>query len=498
MSGTEENEAALDDDSSPSRRGRRLLWLPALSLGVLLASWGGFEGLVCAGAEICTATGSMVSWMDFLPVHVLTAVGVLIALSAFFSGSEAAFFSIHRLQLRSMRGEKATTGRLVAQVMEHPARVLTTILMGNIIVNILVSVLLGTRVEDLFGHRFQLPTALAYASAVIVCTAVLVLFGEIAPKVLAVRTRKIFAQAAVVPLLATDKVLSPLRDGLLRFTDFLFHVTRFHALHAAPFITDDELKSVLSNGAAQGVIEQEERQMIQGVLEFSNALLREILVPRPDVIALPETATVADALACLREHEFSRMPVYEDDLDHISGILVMKDVLPDFAAGELDRPIKALARPAHFVPETMTVRDFVKEAQRHRYHLAMVVDEYGGTAGIVTLEDAIEEVVGEIMDEHEKSALPYEQIGEGEYRVQGSFPLDELSDLIGVSFVDKEHETVAGFLMNHIERIPETGDHLEHSGVGFTVEACEGKRASSVRVRVLAQPHHTADEGERR
>jgi len=380
------------------------------------------------------------------------------------------------------------TGPLIARLLDAPGQILTTILVGNLIVNVSIGVILGTRVQGMLQDAFDLSPALSYVTAVAVTTGILVLFGEIAPKVIAVSVNEPLARTVALPLVFIDKVLAPLRDALLHITDFLFRLTRLHQLRAAPFITDDELRAVLTHGETHGLIEEEERQMIEGILEFTDALLREILVPRPDVVALPETATVREALELLREHEFSRVPVYREDLDHITGLLVGKDLLPRVARGELDRPVREFIRPIHFVPETMTVQAFVKDAQRHRAHLAVVVDEYGGTAGIVTLEDAMEEVVGDIMDEGEEEEPDYEQVAENEYRVDGGFRLDELSELVHIELEDGAHETVAGFLMDRTEKIPEVGDRVEHAGIIFTVEAVDGKRASVVRVQVGPTP----------
>ncbi|HIJ65291.1 MAG TPA: HlyC/CorC family transporter [Candidatus Hydrogenedentes bacterium] len=425
------------------------------------------------------------SWVDALPVSILGVIAVLLVFSAFFSSCETAFLSISRPRLRSLRAERGTRARLVVQMLEHPGRLLTTILVGNMFVNVLIGVLLGTRTTDLFKDVLGLPPTAAYLLAVAACTAVLLLFGEILPKIFAVRAREAYARIAVIPLAAADKGLSPVRDGLLRLTDFLFRVTRFHELRAAPYITDDELKSALSAQEAGEVIEDEERQIIRRILEFRDVVLREILVPRLDMIALPEDATTAVALDLLRRHEYSRMPVYRENLDNITGVLFVKDLLPAMAKGELDTPVKAFARPPHFVPETMSVHAFVKSAQRLRTHLAIVVDEYGGTEGLVTLQDAIEEVVGDIQDENGKEKEPYQELAPGSYRVEGSLPLDELSELLDVRIEDEEHETVAGYLMNQTDKIPEVADEFVFDDLRFTIEAVDGKRASTVRIDVL-------------
>lgn len=419
-------------------------------------------------------------WHAYLSPSVLVVVIVLLGLSAFFSSCETAFLAIQKPQLRAMREEKKLTSRLVVQMLDHPGGLLTTILVGNMLVNTLIGVTLGTRVKDAFEFAAGLPTPAAYLTAVIVTTGALLFFGEITPKVFAVRAQASWARAAVIPLMAADRILAPLRNGLLRLTDTLFRVTRFHELRAAPYITDMELKSMLTNGEARGAIEEEGREMIRRILEFHDIYLREIIVPRPDIVAVPEDATVAEGLELFRENEYSRMPVYRDDLDHVTGLLFAKDLLPSANKNDFQRQVKTLVRPAYFVPETMSVHDFIQNVQRQRSHMAIVVDEFGGTEGLVTLHDAIEQVVGDIRDETEP--LPYEQIEERVYRVKGSLSLEEFAELTGITVKDTEHNTVGGFLMDRSEKVLETGDRIGYAGAEFTVERVEGKRASLVRV----------------
>lgn len=491
----------MDDDSSPFIRILRTaaLWL---LLGGL--SWWAFysfapvdpsgdsviavPGAHAQGAEDSTPTPDD-SWDTYLPVWLIVLSLMLLALSSFFSGSEAAFFSIHRVRLRAMGEESGGTARKVARLMDNPGRLLTTILVGNTIVNVLIGLLLGTRVESAIHATWrELPDTLAYLGAIVGVTAALVLVGEITPKVLAVRTSERFARTVAWPLALIDQVIKPVRDGLLRFTDFLFRVTRFAELRAAPFITDEEFKSVFTNETAGEAIEEDERQMIRGILEFTDAQLREILVPRPDVVALSRDNTVADALNSFRKNAFSRMPVYGENLDQICGVVVMKDLLPHITQSNTDIRLGELVRPAFFAPETMTIRQFVREARQRRAHIAVVVDEYGGTEGIATLHDALEEVVGDIHEENEQDTLPYRELGNDTFRVEGNLPLDELSDLLGIPFEDSEHETVAGYLMGHSDKVLEVEDTFEVNGAEFVIEACKGKRVSSMRVRVLSRP----------
>ena len=419
---------------------------------------------------------------EHFPHGVLLALVLLLALSAYFSGAEVAFFSIHQVRLRGMAEEGKLSGRLVANIMKHPGRLLTTILIGNMIVNVLISVVMPPRLERVIAAAFAMPPAASIVLTVALSTFVLVFFGEITPKVFAVRIHELFARATVIPLQGIDWAFAPMRWGVLKFTEFLFRVSRISDIQPAPFITDEEFISVLSHSEAKGVIEEEEGQMIQGIIESGDAYVREILVPRPDVVALERNATVGEALEVFRDHEFSRMPVYTEDLDHVTGVLFAKDLLPCVLKRELDRPIGPMARRPNFVPETMTVRELVKESQRKHMHLSIVVDEHGGTEGIVTLEDAIEEVVGDIRDEDTEEPRPYKILSERCYLVDGSFRLDDLSELIGIGLQDSEHETVAGFFIDRTNKVPQVGDKLTHDGIEFTVEGVEGKRAAVLRV----------------
>lgn len=468
-------------------RRRCLVPLVVLAAMAVVAATSGTDADVFVhgeGAVQAVATGAMLGWNHFLSPAVLVVILVLLSFSAFFSACETAFLSIPRPRVRGMREENTLSARLVVRMLDNPGQLLTTILVGNMLVNTVVGVVLGTRVKDLFEVVLGFPSSAAYVCSITLTTSVLLFFGEITPKVFAVRLREHYARLAVFPLIAVGRFLSPLRDSLLRVTDLLFRITHFHDLRAAPFITDAEIKSLLSGGEAKDSIEEDGRQMIRRILDFHDAQLREILVPRMDIVAIPEDATVGQAFEIYRQQQYSRMPVYRDDLDHITGVLFAKDLLPSIREGELDASVKALARPPHFVPETMTVQGFIRRVQRLRSHLAIVVDEYGGTEGIVTLHDAIEKVVGDIRDESDEEEHAHQRIGEGVYRVSGGLPLDEIAEITGVRLEDEEHQTVAGFLMNKTDRVLSVGDRISVSGMTFTVESVEGKRASAVRVEL--------------
>ena len=494
------------DESSDAVRPRRhrrarsplaLMAVTALWVAVALFLVNAVGGAPSSAAE-AGATAEGMSLGDALREHFprqRVALSLfLLACSAFFSATEVAFFSLHKLRVRAMRESDHALARLAARLLEHPGNLLTTILMGNSIVNVLLSVVLAPRLEALFSSLFlEAPAAAASATAVFVSTAILVLFGEILPKTMVVWQSEAYAQFASIPIAAIDWLMRPLRDSMILFTAFLFRITQFSQVRPAPFMTDEEFKSVLSEGEAVGVIEEDERRMIQGILEFGQVMVREILIPRPDVVALREDASIEEALALFREQEYARIPVFRENLDHITGVLYAKDLLPGFSSGQTGGPIRPLLRKPLFVPETMSIADFIKTAQHMRMHLAVVVDEYGGTEGIVTLQDALREIVGEIGEEALEQKPPYETVGNGLYRVEGNLPLDALEELTGVPVSDEEHTTVAGFLMDLSEKVLDVGDQVEHEGVRYQIEAMDKRRVARVLIQV---PVETSDRTE--
>ena len=424
---------------------------------------------------------------------VVGAILLLLSLSAFFSACEVAFFSLGPLRVRAMAASTHFLDHQVARLMGQPGELLTSILMGNSIVNVLLSVVLAYPVETLFER--YLPEAFAYISAVFFCAALLVFMGEILPKLLVVRNNEMFARMASLPLYLASALLQPLRHAVIFFIGYLFRVTRFSQVRPAPFMTDEEFVSLLSEGEATGAIERDEREMIQGILKVNDVMVRDILIPRPDITALSADATAAEALELICQHEYSRIPVFRENLDQIAGILYAKDLLSLADRNDLSAPIQPLIRKVNYVPETMTVLEFMKSVQRLRTHLAIVVDEFGGTEGLITLHDALREVVGDI-DAQDKEEDPLvKELEENLFEVDGSYPLDELENITGVPVVDEEHTTVAGFLMEQSDKVLEVGDQIDHEGVIYTVEEMEGKRVSRLVVQT-PEPELTKEESQ--
>jgi len=447
---------------------------------------GGLEAQEPAGG-LFAQPSEPVPWHEILTPTILIGGALLLAFSAFFSGSEIAFFSLHRLRLRAMQESEEYLDRIVSRLMRDPTSLLTTILMGNSITNVALGVVVAANIERLFAESFLLPPTVGFAFATAIGTFLLVFIGEVTPKLLIVRHNEFFSRLAAIPIFLIDRIMRPLRDGTIALIGFFFRITRFSEMRPAPFMTDEEFRSVLSEGEATGALAQDKHKMIQGIIEVHNVMVREIKVPRPDMVALEESATVDEALALFREHEFARMPVYREHLDAIVGALYAKDLIASLDQGALDQPIKPMLRKIPFVPETMGVAEFMKNARKLRSHMAIVVDEYGGTDGLVTLQDALREVVGDIGEETELSEL-YKVVDKNTFEIEGGFPIDEFGQLTGVSLDDTEHTTVAGYLMARIDKIPEQGDSYDDDRLRFTVESVEHKRVERMRVEVVPAP----------
>jgi putative hemolysin len=245
--------------------------------------------------------------------------------------------------------------------------------------------------------------------------------------------------------------------------------------------TSDVAKAYLENAEQEGIIQGEERRLLQSIVDFGDTFVREVMTPRPDIVAIPEDATIGDLRTLFREQEYSRFPVYKENLDNIAGFVFIKDlVLLD--ASDDGRPIKALIRPALVVPETKLVSDLLKQFQRQQTQCAIVVDEYGGTAGLVTLEDLIEEIVGEIRDEYDVESEPIVDEGHGRFVFSGKVDVDEIVQRLNVPIERAGFETVGGYLMSHLGRVPAVGERFDVDGLSVEVLDAERRRVNKVRI----------------
>jgi CBS domain containing-hemolysin-like protein len=322
---------------------------------------------------------------------------VLIMFSAFFSAAETAFTSLSRLKVSHLIERKIPGARMVKKLKDHPARLLSTILIGNNIVNIAASVLATQIIYNYFAARGGGSAGLIMGIAIGAMTFFILVFGEITPKTTAIRQAERLSLLFAYPLYLISIVLTPLAALLTWISAPFVLLFGGRIPEQGPFITEEELRFIISAGEKEGVLEREEKEMISSIFEFGDTLVREVMTPRPDILAVDESESLLAAVDLIRDSGHSRIPVYENNIDNIIGILYAKDLL-----SARDGKLKDYMRSALFIPETKKVDELLHQMQANRTHVAIVVDEYGVTSGLVSMEDLIEEIVGEIHDEFER------------------------------------------------------------------------------------------------
>jgi len=251
-------------------------------------------------------------------------------------------------------------------------------------------------------------------------------------------------------------------------------------LKQGPFVSEADLRSMAEVGHEEGSIEREEKELIHSIFEFGDTIAREVMVPRPDIVAIESDKTLRDVQALVLQHGFSRIPVFTEDLDDVMGIVFAKDVLKALHQGKHDAPLRDIVREAHFVPESKKVADLLREMQREKFHITLVTDEYGSVSGLVTLEDLLEELVGEIADEYDTEEPELEQVGVDVYRVDGKLSIDELNEVLDVELPDEEWDTVGGLMLGLMGQIPDEGGEVSFQNLKFTAEKVNGRRISKV------------------
>ncbi len=251
-------------------------------------------------------------------------------------------------------------------------------------------------------------------------------------------------------------------------------------LREGPFVSEGDIRSMAEVGSEEGSIEQEEKELIHSIFEFGDTIVREVMVPRPDIIAVEDDSTLQDVMALVVEHGFSRIPVYHEDLDDVIGVVFAKDVLKALHLGKADTPLEGIARPARFVPESKKVADLLKEMQRDKFHQAVVADEYGSVTGIVALEDLLEELVGEITDEYDREEPAIVRVADGVYRVSGKTSIDDLNEELDMELPDEEWDTVGGLVLDLFGKIPDAGEEQLFRGLAFKAEEVVGRRVATV------------------
>ncbi len=408
----------------------------------------------------------------------LLAVVGLIMTAAFLAMAETSLTRTSRVKALTLVEEKRRGANALLNLVEHPEQFLNPILLLVLLCHLVAATLVGILAKDLFG---ALGVAVAAAGEVVV----IFVLAEALPKTYAVQhaDRASLLVAPVVSLIVRIPGVRLLSRALIGLSNVLIPG---RGLEKGPFVSEEELLAMADVAVEEDVIEREERQLIHSIIEFGDTVVREVMVPRPDMVAVEARASVNDALELVMSAGYSRIPVYEQGIDDIAGILYAKDLMRAIREGRAEEPVRDLTRPARFVPETKRVAELMPEMQKSKTHMAVVVDEHGGTAGIVTLEDLLEELVGEIVDEYDVEEAPVEPLPDGGVRVSARMPIDELNELVDAEFPEGDYDTVGGLVYFLLGHVPAEGETVDHNGHRLHAEKVQGRRIGRVRVSKLA------------
>jgi putative hemolysin len=405
---------------------------------------------------------------------------ICVLLSAFFSSSEVALISIHRAKVRTLVNEGRPGSKAIATLKESPEHLLITILIGNNIVNIAAASIATAIAIQRFG---DFGVGIATGFVVIV----LLVFGEIGPKIYAARASDSFALTVAPIILFLSRILSPVIWLVERVSPSL----GIGKDVGEPVITEEEIKEWIDVGKEEGTIEQGEQDMLYSVLEFADTTAREIMTPRIDVILMEDTVSFEEAIRIFNDTGFSRIPVYHEQIDNITGILNVKDVFSAMVSRRKDSAIKEVMYDPMFVPETQKIDDLLKELQVHRVQMAVVIDEYSSFVGIVTVEDILEELVGDIMDEFDKEEPEVQELSPGVFVVDAQTWVEDINERMGLVLpTDESYETIGGLIIDRLGHLPkhpgEKVDIAINNGVTLVVMQMHGRRI--VKVKIVIHP----------
>ncbi len=403
----------------------------------------------------------------------LLGLGALVVCSALFTGAEAAYFSLGRARLKRVAAEGET--RIPGRLIEHPHELLVTLLVGITVINIAAAAIAALTADALFGHRWALPIQ------ILTTIFVLTTFGEVLPMTLAVKYPERFLALVHRPVGWLGRLLTPVRALLGALTELTVRLIGSER-EGQPELSEEELRTLVDVGASEGVVEREEREMIHKVFELEDTLVRSVMVPRPDMFCLDIETPAREILPALREHLHSRVPVFEGSIDVIVGVLYTKDLLPHVGGLPANFDLRVHLHPPYFVPESKRADALLQEFQAKKLHLAIVVDEYGGTAGLVSLEDLLEELVGEITDEFDEPERLIQRVDATTFRVAGKLPIDELNAATGLHISSESYDTVGGWVLDLFGRVPRKAERAQTPELTVTVEKVERTRILEVLV----------------
>jgi magnesium and cobalt exporter, CNNM family len=398
---------------------------------------------------------------------------LLIAFVALMAASETAITRMNRVRAYRLQEDGRRGAPSLVKIAENPAPYLNVVLLLTLLAQIG-----GTTIATSLAVR-RLHGA-GEIVATIVMTLLLFVFAEVTPKTYAIQqTDRVALRLA--PLLYTlGRALGPPARALLKIANVIMPGK---GLPQGPYITEQELRALADVASDEQQIDKSENQLIHSIFEFGDTIAREVMVPRPDIVAIEASNSLRDVQELMLRHGFSRVPVYRQDLDNIAGVVHAKDVLRVIYQGRTDVPLPDVVRKAHFVPEQKKVAELLRQMQQEKFHIALVTDEYGSVAGLVTLEDLLEELVGEITDEYDRDELHVERVNDHEFRVNGSVPISEINELLDVELPDEEWDTVAGLMLGLLGKIPAQGEEVRYQNLTFVAERVQRRRIAQVLIR---------------
>ncbi len=400
---------------------------------------------------------------------------ICLILSAFFSSSETAFISLERFRVQHMVETKVKGAKRVAKMLERPDRFLSTILLGNNLVNTAAAAIATILAVNIWGQDIGVIVA-TFGMAII-----LLIFAETMPKTFANRHAERLALLFVRPVEILSWIFSPVVTVLSWLAR---GATRLVGGTPVPqsLVSDEEIRTMITVGHKEGTVEEAEAELLNAVFDFGDNPVSDVLVPRPEVVGVEKGKTLAEFLAIYAESPMSRFPVYEENMDKVVGIVSIKDVLMALAKGAVtnDSPVDELIRPAYFTPETKRISELFTEMRDKNYRMAIVVDEYGGTAGIVSLSRLMEEIVGPVGDELAAAEKEYEPINEYTFQVDGGMRIEDANEELGLELPEGDYETVAGFVLHLLGRIPRQGKQLKYQGLKMVVTKMKAHKIEEI------------------
>ena len=418
---------------------------------------------------------------SFTDILIICLLPILLLLSAFFSGSETAFFSIDKATQSLLENDDSRSSKRILKLLSEPQKLLITILIGNNIVNVIVASI-STLISQKFAEIYELNVTLILFINVVFITFLILLTGEIFPKVVAVRDNLKFARKTSSLLQFFSVLFTPISFLLKKTTQSFTEVVE---LRLNQGLTEEELKTLIDISEENGSIQSDEKEMLSSIIEFSETTVREVMVPRIDMVCVQSDEPIENIIAIINEQLHSRIPVYENRIDNITGIIYAKDLIKHLPSFE-NVSIKDIIHPVYFVPEQKRIQDLLKEFQAKKIHMAVVVDEYGGTSGLITLEDIIEEIVGEIQDEYDYELPLCEKLDEQNFILDGRLSIEEFNETLPLEIEEQEGiETISGFIHNLTGNLPKEKEIILFKNLEFTIDKVDSRRISKIKLKIL-------------